>query len=299
MKTLAALASSLLLAATATADLTVASFHPLVTDLANQVGGDRVTALAVVTTKDNPHTYQPTASDLQKIRTANVILVSGKGLEPYLDVLQDNLSANQRIIQVGRKIPSILITAGDLFVCCPAHSKGSIDPHWWHSPDNMSRAASILAKEFAAEDPAGAATYKANAKAASARFDQLEKWAKSQFAKIPRSRRLLATSHAAYGYFCKDFGFRSIPVRGLAAESEPSSKYLAETIGVLTKNRVPAVFPEVSANPKILQELTRTTGANLAAPLIADGTGSDKAATFESMFRHNVSAIATGLAQSR
>lgn len=297
MKPLAFLTLSLLLAATAAAELTVASFHPLVTDLAKQVGGGRVTALAVVTTKDNPHTYQPTASDLNKTRTADLILVSGKGLEPYLDVLQDNLSPNQRIVQVGRKIPSILITAGDLFVCCPAHSKGAIDPHWWHSPDNMGRAAAILGKEFAAADPAGAATYKANAKAAAARFDKLEKWAKSQFAKIPRSSRLLATSHAAYGYFCKSFGFRSIPVRGLAAESEPSSKYLAETIGVLTKHRVPAVFPEVSANPKILQELTRTTGAKLAAPLIADGTGSAKATTFESMFRHNVTTIVAGLAQ--
>lgn len=299
MKTLAALTSSLLLAATAAAELTVASFHPLVTDLAKQVGGDRVTALAVVTTKDNPHTYQPTASDLKKIRTANLVLVSGKGLEPYLDVLQDNLSSGQRVIEVGRKIPSILITAGDLFVCCPAHSQGSIDPHWWHSPDNMSRAASILAKEFAAADPAGAAIYKANAKAASARFAGLEKWAKSQFAKIPRNRRLLATSHAAFGYFCKDFGFRSVPVRGLAAESEPSSKYLAETIDVLTKHRVPAVFPEVTANPKVLQELTRTTGAKLATALIADGTGSDQAATFDSMFRHNVTTIAAALATAR
>jgi zinc/manganese transport system substrate-binding protein len=282
------------------AEMAVASFHPLVTDLARQVGGERVEVVPVVTVDDDPHTFEPSARDLAGLRSARLVLVSGKGMEgAYLSKLRDNLGPGQALVEVGREVPSVTVTAGDLFVCCPAHSQGSIDSHWWHSPSNMQRAARIVADAFAEADPAGAAVYRANAEAARERFADLARWAKRELAAVPRAQRKLVTAHAAFGYFCKEFGFKSVPVQGLTREREPSPKYLAETIGVLREQRVAAVFPEVSANPKVLEEMTKATGAKLGGTLIADGTGSEAAGSFESMLRHNVATIVRALAPER
>ena len=282
-------------AAAAEAALRVASFHPLITDLAQQVGGSRLKVEGLVGPADDPHSFQPTAGDLKRMHGAHLILVSGKGMESYLPKLRSNLGKGQEILEVGRKVPSIKIAAGSLFVCCPTHSRGSIDPHWWHDPDNMKRAAGILRDAFTKADPAGAAHYKAHARAAGQRCDALKGWAKRQLSVIPRGDRKLVTAHAAFGYFCKEFGFRAVPVRGLTREREPSSKYLAETIAIMQKERVRAVFPEAAANPKVLNEMVRATGAKLGGRLIADGTGNRAVTTYDAMMRHNVATIVAAL----
>lgn len=295
-------------------DLKVASFHPLLTDLANQVGGDRVTVSAIVTVKDDPHDFAPTVSDLRKLGATRLILVSGKGLETFLPKLRDNVSKDQVIIEVGKTIPSIKVAVGSVFIAVSehdhrdhdegdgkghdhnhAHGHNAIDPHWWHSTANMKRAASVLAQAFGGADPEGKAYYEANANAYRAELDALSAWAKKQFAAIPRSQRKLVTAHAAFGYFCKEFGFRCLALQGMTRENEPTARDLARTIRLLKKEKVTAVFAEASANPKVLKEMVRATGVRLGGELIADGTGHASAETYDGMMRHNVTTIAEAL----
>ncbi|RYD39323.1 MAG: zinc ABC transporter substrate-binding protein, partial [Verrucomicrobiaceae bacterium] len=112
--------------------------------------------------------------------------------------------------------------------------------------------------------------------------------------KIPRDKRHLATAHAAFNYFCKDFGFTAHPVQGLSREQMPDPKELASLVETLKKEQVRAIFPEKESNPKILQTLTNDTGIRLGDPLIADGTG---VKSYQEMVRHNVTAIVKGLAE--
>lgn len=280
--------------APAIANLKVASLHPIVTDLARQVGGDRVEVMALMTPGEDPHDFQPTSGDMVKMGEARLVLVSGKGLETYLDDLQANLDADQELIEVGRPVPSIIVEEGSVFACCPAHNSGSIDPHWWHSVKGTQRAVDALAKEFARVDPSGAAVYEANAEAYETRLDELYGWAKREIAQIPRSQRKLATAHAAFGYFCQEFGFKAVPVYGLSRSREVSSQYLQETIDTVRTEGIGVVFPEKLANPKALDSIVRATGARKGPALIADGSHSS-VANYEAFIRHNVNAIVDGM----
>jgi zinc/manganese transport system substrate-binding protein len=289
--------SGWLLLGNASADLKVATLHPLMTDLANKVGGGKVTVVSLLKPGSDPHDFQPSPADLARVRDAGVILASGKGLEPYLPKLRDNLAAGQKIVEVGRTIPSIRVSAGDqLFICCPAHASGGIDPHWWHSVSGMKRATRVVAEEFAAADPANAGSYSAGAAAYTAQLDALDGWIRGQFARIPRNDRKLCTAHLAFGYLCRDYGFRALPVQGLSRESSPSPGYLAETINAIKREKVRAIFPENIANPKVLQAMVAQTGVKQGQTLIADGTGTGSAATYEGMMRQNVGRIVASLA---
>ncbi len=276
------------------AGLKVGSLHPLITDLAKQVGGSHVTVVQLMAPGADPHQFQPTPAQLASVADAKLILASGKGLETYLPKLRDNLSAGQEIVEVGRKVPSVRISAGDeLFVCCPAHTHGGIDPHWWHSVSAMKRATSVLGDEFAKADPANSAAYKANAKAYEARLSQLDSWIKVQLASVPRGNRILCTSHLAFAYFCRDYGFKALPLQGLSKEQNPSPAYLAKSIHEIEKQGIPAVFPESLANPKILQAMVSQTGVKLGGELVADGS----VASYEEMMRNNVATIVASLAK--
>lgn len=279
------------------AELKVATLHPVLTDLARQVGGEHVTVVPLLKVGQDPHDFSPSASDIRKMASAKLILASGKGLEPYLTKLGDSLTESQEILDVGKGVPGIVITEDSkLFVCCPHHSVGSVDPHWWHSVKNVQRAAKIIAKAFGSEDPANKSTYKANAKAYDKQLQELYQWSRKEIARVPRSDRKLATAHAAYTYFCQEFGFQSMPVQGLDKESEATSQYLADVIEEIKHHSVKAVFPESQANPKVLKEMVRGTGAKIGGSLFADFTGSPKAPTYEAMLRHNVKTIVAALA---
>lgn len=288
-----------LAAGSASGQIKVAATHPILGDLVRQVGGAGVTVLDLLKPGGDVHHFEPTASDLKAMSGVRIVFASGKHLESYLPRLKDSLGAGVTIEEVGRTIPSLKIEEGNgLFLCCPEHAVGGIDPHWWHSAENMARAARIVARTLSTADPAGATSYKANGETTAKKMLSLKSWAQQQFAVIPKGQRKLVTAHAAFGYFCREYGFQFVPMLGLSREDDFSPKYVAAAVKTIRDNKIKAAFPEDQANPKILKSIVAETGIRVAVtPLAADGT-SKGLATFETMFRHNVASILATLGPS-
>lgn len=286
-------------AALKAAPLKVATLHPIVADLARQIGGANVEVVEILKPGGDIHHFEPAPKDIAAMRGAKLLLASGKGLETFLGKLRDSLGTGVKLVEVGEKVPSIP------YVCNHDHGEeghdhhhGEFDPHWWHSAENMKRAARIVADELSAADSANAAAYDAGAKAATKRFDELKKWAQKEVAKISRKDRKLVSAHAAFGYFCKEFGFEPISLLGVGRSDDADSKHVAETIAEIREHGIKAVFPEDQANPKVLAEIARSTGVKIGDSLVADGTAKT-AHTFETMLAHNVRAIVAALAPAK
>jgi ABC-type Zn uptake system ZnuABC Zn-binding protein ZnuA len=114
-------------------------------------------------------------------------------------------------------------------------------------------------------------------------------------AKLPRDKRKLVTSHDAFQYFAKENGFTIYAIEGISSADQPSSKKVGDIIAVIKGQGVKAIFPESIENPKVLMEITRETGAKAGPALYADGLGDGDAATYEGMYKHNVTAIVSAL----
>jgi zinc/manganese transport system substrate-binding protein len=272
----------------------VASLHPIVSDLAKQVGGANVEIIEILKPGGDIHHFEPAPKDIAAMRGAKLLLASGKELETYLGKLRESLGAGVKLVEVGEKIPSIPYVCnhdhGD-----ESHNHGDFDPHWWHSAENMKRAARIMAEVLTEADPANEAAYEASAKNVSKRFDELKRWAQKEIAKVSPTDRKLVTAHSAFGYFCKEYGFEPISLLGVGRNDDADSKHVAETIAVIREHGIKVVFPEDQANPKVLAEITRSTGVKIGDLLVADGTAKN-AHTFETMLAHNVRAIVAALA---
>lgn len=275
------------------AELKVAVLHPLLGDLARHVGGDRVEVIDLIGPNGDPHHFEPKPEDLIRAEGAKLYLVAGMGMEGYLPKLKAIIAHKATLLEVGATLPTIEGTC-DHEGHDPHEHEHEIDPHWWHSIDLFRRATGIVAEALIAESPEDRDYFMKNAETYRSELDQLERWTKREIAKIPRENRELATAHAAFGYFCKEFGFTAYPVQGLNREQMPDSKELAALVEDLKKAHVAAIFPERESNPKILQTLTQDTGIRLGDPLIADGTGGS---SYVEMVRHNVEAIVKGLAK--
>ena len=64
----------------------VASFTVLA-DIVKQVGGDHVKVKSLVGPNGDPHTFEPTPQDSQALAKADLVFVSGLGLEGWMDRL--------------------------------------------------------------------------------------------------------------------------------------------------------------------------------------------------------------------
>jgi len=279
--------------------LRVSSFSTILTEIATEVGGDQVDVTAHVKPGIDPHEFQPTPADLKVVGNADVILLSAKHMESYVGKLKEATGTKGRVIEVGDGFASLKLKGGhDHDHDKPGkhdHDEEVEDPHWWHSVANMQRATKIVRDAFIKASAAGKDAFTANAAKYQARLDALQKWAKAKVAELPRDKRKLVTSHDAFQYFAKEYGFTVYAIEGVSSSDQPSSKKVAEMIATIKAQGVKAVFPESIENPKVLKEITRETGVRVGDELYADGLGDGALSTYEGMFKHNVTAIVEAL----
>jgi len=268
------------------AELKVASLSTITTDLARQIGGDRVKITEIIRPGIDPHDFQPTTRDIRNVADADLVLFTGKGMEGFLGKLVDTVEGKTRFIDVSKGIPSLRLEEDGRLVQ---------DPHWWHSVSNMRPAARNVADAFAKADPANSGYYGAHLGNLLDSYDGLERWIRVKVAELPRSQRKLVTSHDALQYFARDYGFVILPVKGVSTGEEPSSKHLKELIGIIRREGVKSVFFESIENSRAVSQIALETGARTGSVLYSDGLGEKETSTYDSMMKHNVSTIVDGL----
>ena len=268
-------------------DLTVASLSTITTDLAKNIGGTHVKIEAIIKSGIDPHEFEPTPGDVRKVADANLVLFTGKGIEGYLTKLEEAAGGgSSKFLNIGKDIPSLTMNED---------GKNVEDPHWWHSVENMKMATRVIASAFAKADPSNAASYQKNAQSYLASLNELQRWIRVKLAGLPHDQRKLVTSHDALQYFAHDYGFTIYPLKGVSTNEEPSSRHVREIIKVIRGEHVKAVFFESIENLRAIQQIADETGTKTGGSLYSDGLGETEANTYDSMMRHNVSAIVDGL----
>ena len=269
--------------------LRVSTFSTILTEIAEQIGGDKVQVTGHVKVGIDPHDFEPKPTDLMIVAKADVILLSAKHMEGYVEKLKESTGTKGELVKVGDGFKSLKMASNDDL------EREVEDPHWWHSLANMGMAARGVRDAFIRARPNAAEAFRANAIDYLQRLDSLKKWAGSELAKLPRDQRKLVTSHDAFQYFAKENGFTVYAIEGISSSDQPSSKKVAQIIATVKAQGVKSIFSENIENPKVLVAITRETGAKLGGKLFADGLGENDAATYAGMYRHNVMTIVKGL----
>jgi len=270
----------------------ISTFSTILTEVAQRVGGDRVKVTGLVKPGIDPHEYDPTPGDLRQVAKSQIVLASGKHIEGYLTKLKESAGVKGELISVGDQFPSLMMKPEEEKAGGPKEIE---DPHWWHSVENVERAVKIVRDELDKVSPSDKAVFDKNAEVYLAELEGLKKWVKSKVAELPRDKRKLVTSHDAFQYFARDFGFKIYAIEGISTQDEVSNRKVAEIIETIQKQGVKAIFLESIENPKVIKEITRETGATVGGTLYADGLGEGATGTYDGMMRHNVTTIVDAL----
>jgi len=274
--------------------LNVLATFSILGDFVRNVGGDRVAVSTLVGPNSDAHVYSPAPADAKKVAAAKVVITNGLGFEGWMSRLVKASGTKARPVVATKGIKARR-QAQD-----KGHSHGNADPHAWQSVVNAKiYVANILAALIAA-DPAGKATYEANAAAYLEKLDALDKDIRAAVAAIAKERRRIITSHEAFGYFQDTYGIAFIAPRGVSTESEASARDVARIITQIKTTKVPAVFLENVTDPRLIERIAAESGAKIGGKLYSDALTDEKgeAPTYIDMIRHNIRQLASALATS-
>ncbi|MCM8613660.1 metal ABC transporter substrate-binding protein [Accumulibacter sp.] len=272
----------------------VASFS-IIGDLTQKVGGDLVEVHTLVGAGADAHVYQPTPSDARTLARARLVIVNGLGFEGWIDRLIKSSGYRGQLAVASKGVQPLREAHAE---SGKGHRHGDdVDPHAWQDLANGGRYVANIAQALAAADPANRATYAANAGRLQEELAALDREARNTFAAVPATQRKVVTSHDAFAYFGRAYGIRFIAPVGVSTDAEPSAGEVAAIIRQIRRDRIPAIFVENISDPRLLERISRESGARIGGTLYSDslsppGTPGD---SYLGMMRHNIRSLSDAL----
>ena len=272
-------------------------------DLVQKIGGDQVDVSVLIPAGADPHEFEASASQVAKLRDAQLVVANGLDLEERLtSVLDQAANSGVKVFSVAPLVDPIVITNQD--ESDHGHDHGSendkgetLDPHFWLDPTRMAQAASLVADQLIAAGvpatvaEANAAAYANEAKAAEAQANAI-------LQSIPSSTRKLITNHDALGYFAQRFGFTVIGtvIPGGSTLAEPSAADVRQLAQLIRTNNLPAIFSESTTSPQFVETIAREAGRSVkVVTLPIESFGSDGITTYSDLIIAIANGIANGL----
>jgi len=270
----------------------------MVGDLVRQVGGGRVEVRQLMGPGVDPHLYKPTSSDAAMLSRADVIFYSGLMLEGRMGDLFTRLAGS------GGKVFAVTETIPEDKLLDPEEFEGHHDPHVWFDVALWSQTIPTIVRGLSEVDPGGAAIFEANGAELMQRMNELDVWCREMAATLPEKQRILVTSHDAYNYFGRAYGFKVVGLQGVSTVSEAALADMAALTDFIKDQNVKAIFVETSVNPAAIQRVAQDAGVVIGGELFSDAMGEPgemhggyDVGTYEGMVRYNMSTITGALNQ--
>jgi len=275
----------------------VASFS-VIGDLAQNVGGDRIELMTLVGPDSDAHVYEPRPVDAVAVAGADLVLVNGLHFEGFLQRLVEASATKAAIVELSKGVEPLAMSEeghedGEDHAKTGDHDHGAIDPHAFQSIGNAEIYVQNIADALCAADTEGCDTYRANAKGYTEELKAADAMIRADVESIPADRRVIITSHDAFGYFANEYGLTFLAPEGISTESEASAADVAALIEQVRHDKASAIFVENITNQRLVEQIASETGLKIGGTLYSDALSAPNgpASTYIDMMRSNISVI--------
>jgi len=268
--------------------------------LAAQVAGDAAEVQSLLAPGVDAHDFQFTPRERRQFDRADLVVINGLGMEPWLDRLRRSDGAKP-ILECTAGLELRLIRGGlashrSQASASPAPGQAEAgaapNPHVWLDPSLAMAMVTNILVAMQKADPPHAETYAANAAACVTRLRRLDQEIRDGLASL--THRHLVTQHDAFPYFARRYGLTIAGVLEEFPEVAPTAKHLAALKQTIRATGVRALFTE----PVHAAKLARQFAADLnlrVAPLDPLETGELTASSYEEGMRRNLRSLQSAL----
>ncbi|MBV6479775.1 MAG: Manganese-binding lipoprotein MntA [Ignavibacteria bacterium] len=265
----------------------VVSTITIINDIVKNIGREKVKTHSICGVGIDPHTYHATPVDPKLVSKSDIIFINGLNLEHWMEEMIKFAGGAKRVETVTTGITPLTDDKGF----------GDPDPHAWFDARNIKVYADNIAKGLISIDPENEAYYKSNLEQYILAIDSLHEWILREINSIPEDHRVLITSHDAFRYFGKAYGMDVKGLQGISTEAKVQTEDVKNLIDFIKSKNLKSVFIETSVNPKLLEQISSETNANIGGTLFSDSIGNEDSpeGTYIGAVRHNVNTIVNAL----
>ena len=257
----------------------VTSFS-ILEDLVKELGGQYVSVVNLVGRNSDAHMYQPKPSDAVAIAKADLVVFNGLGFEGWIPRLIKNSGYKNQQIIASRGVDAI-------------KNGKEIDPHAWQSFHNIRLYIQNISQMLIQLRPQHVEALTKRQQKYLDSVSNLEQRLKKQFASIPPNKRIVVTSHDAFGYLGREFKIQFLAPLGLSLQVEASAEDVAAIIDQIREQSVKALFVENINNPRLLELISAETNVTIGGRLYSDALSEVEgpASTYLKMMRYNIESL--------
>ena len=202
----------------------MASFYPLY-DFALHVAGNRADVSSLIPAGVEPHGWEPTAGDVTKARSADVLIINVAGFEKWSERIgakrMVNTSEGMQVIQAA---------------------EGGVDPHVWLDPVLAKQQVENIKAALMEADPKNADQYNKNAAAYNAELDSLDRYIKAELASCKKSDFI--AFHDAFSRFASRYSLTQHAIEAISPEGEVLPQRIQEVVGLARQMDIKVIYSE-------------------------------------------------------
>lgn len=223
------------------------------------------------------HDYTLKVSQMQAINSAEIIVMSGAGLE---DFLADTITMQKHVIDASSELsPSLLHEHSNDHGHKHEHHHEQ-DPHFWLSPSNAKQMCKTITQGLSELYPEHRETFEKNLSQLLDKLDALQTYGEYTLQNL--TFRDLITFHDGFSYFADSFQLHILKAVEEESGSEASAKDLIELIQLIETHSLPAIFTETNGSTGSAEIIASETGASIYTLDMAMAGNS----YFEAMYRN-------------
>ena len=224
------------------AELDVVAAESVYGDIAQQVGGNRVHVLSIMSNPDqDPHLFETTPSVLRHVSDAQIVVVNGANYDPWMNKL---LAATPRAKRIVVNVDQL------------AGKKSGDNPHLWYDPNTAPKLAKALSDAFSKADAAHTADFAGRLSTFVASLEPLND--KITAIRSKYAGTAVTASEPVFGYMVDALKLKMRNERfqlSIMNDTEPSARDVAAFERDLKEHKVRVMFYNKQASNKAVQHL--------------------------------------------
>ena len=282
--------------------ITIVTTTGMVGDLITNLVKDSAKVDFLMQSGIDPHLYKATQSDLHKLYKADLIFYSGLHLEGKMTEVLEKYGKIKKVYSLGDNVNKNMLIKVSENDSKEDNSEIHYDPHIWFDLDIWLECTELAANKIILEYPHLKDYITQNKISYIKQLIDLKENSKVNISKIPKSQRILITSHDAFSYFGRKFDIQVRGLQGISTVAEYGIKDVNNLVDFVIKNNIKTIFSETSVSSKSMEAILFACKKQNYKLQIYDNLYSDSMGnsgtlegTYIGMYQKNIQTIIKGL----
>jgi len=238
----------------------LASFYPI-EEFTKKVGKDKVSVSLLANPGAEPHAWEPSIKDIQRMQESDLIIINGLGIENWADDIS-TINSDVTVVDTSNGIMPIKVNPESNLEIFAEYKEFTTDPHIWLNPLTIKVQVQNIADALIELDPENGNYYQKNADSYKLELDILDKKIREELSKC--NKKDFFAFHNAFAYFALEYGLNQHTVlKSMDPLEDPSSKDIQEVINLAKTLETKVIFTEEFVNPKVSQVIADEIGSKL------------------------------------